>query len=134
MAKKITQTKLQLRGLVVMDNQLLRGDYIMINKKLEAFNGYLVENVVYENIQEVREFIEFVVEDWLQFNDSTLKIPVAIKGHFIGYRNEYNAHVGIFTSTDGRLYHIDGGDRLDSVREITGQPRFDTSIIEAYPV
>jgi len=89
----------------------------MNSQKKIAFNGFLIEGVVIDSMEYIQEFIDDCVSDWREFGGD-LDIPIITEGYFTGHKNENNSYVGIFTTSDGKVYSVDGEDRIDSAREI----------------
>lgn len=91
----------------------------MFDKKLEGFSAYLVGGTVYETFEEVKELIEFCIEDFTENNERVLNIPTVLRGFFIGYKNSRKYYCGYFSTEDGQVYQVLDQDKAVSVNRIS---------------
>jgi len=89
----------------------------MLIKKMEGFSAYLVGGTIYETFEEVKDLIQFCIEDFTEHNDKILDIPTVLRGFFIGYKNEHKYYCGYFSTEDGQVYQVLDQDKAISVSQ-----------------
>jgi hypothetical protein len=90
----------------------------MKTNNTQVFKGYLMGGIIYDSLVDVKEFIDYCIEDWVTSKDSVLHIPDVINGMFIGEVNENRFYVGIFRADNGKTYEVSDGNDIDCVKEV----------------